>query len=96
METIIAIVSGVFLPWIIEHGKKFGVSSKEALGLVAIGCALAYITFDILVPHTLKQNFYTVLAQILTTSFLVYEFFLKAMIQKKNSTEKKTTKPMKS
>lgn len=88
METIIAIVSGVLLPWIIEHGKKFGVSSKEALGLVAIVCAIIYITFDIVVPHTIKQNFYTVLAQILTTSFLVYEFFLKASIEKKNTVAK--------
>lgn len=91
METMLAIAVGVVIPWMIQHAKKFGITSKNSIGLVAIGCAVLWVLFNASTPDNFKQNIYALFSQVMTTAFLIYEFIIKAKLHNSGDEETKYT-----
>jgi TctA family transporter len=83
METIVSLVVGTILPFIINEGKKFGVTAKHSIIIIAFACGAFYGFYEYFMPIELKSNVYALFTQILTTSFLIYEFLLKKSSPKK-------------
>jgi hypothetical protein len=77
METIVSLVVGTILPFIINEGKKVGVTAKHSIIIIAVACGAFYGFYEVFMPIELKSNVYALFTQILTTSFLIYEFLLK-------------------
>ena len=78
METIVSLLVGGVLPFIMNGAKKVGVPAKTSIVLIALAMGGAYTVFEFTTPVEIKTNVYSLFAQTLTTSFLIYEFILKA------------------
>ncbi len=77
MEQFLPIVVGIIVSWVIQHIKRYGITSKQSIVGIAVLCSVAYYAFDTYTPKGIKDSLYGVFAQIMTTAFLIYEFIIK-------------------
>lgn len=77
MEQFLPVVVGVAVSWIIQHVKRYGITSKQSIISLAVIFGVLYYAYDTYIPKGIKEGVYAVFAQIMTTAFLIYEFIIK-------------------
>jgi len=88
MDQFLPVIIGLVVPWIVQHVKGYGITSKQSIIGIAILCGAFYVLYTNAVPQSIKENMYAIFAQIMTTAFLIYEFIIKNSQKRVKSTTK--------
>lgn len=80
---IIVTLMGVLMSFITQLAKKWGISPKTLLIGMSIGIALGMTAFQTFLPENMKKQIMLFAQSSLGMAVVIYEFFIKAKIEKK-------------
>lgn len=82
METLVPVVLGAAITFLIELGKKFGIGAKLMLAGFAILMAVGYTLFTEFVNPDMQKHIIEFTATAMATSVAIYEYILKFFKEK--------------